>query len=225
MGFITGALRVKIERYWANADKLEKSSALAAGAFSKRTIVRPNRWAAEPAGERPYGPRPYEIKEAQALASAILAGTIRVTENQSLCDLAAHLRERGRASGAAFQNGHSSVAEHALGIQWAITEDFERYRRHDQLRWLIDGPVDDHALKGKSKRDDWADNIPHGIDSQIAALAGFEFEEVSNTIEERRIRYGRPLRLRKKCGRKPEGERPMTGAERVAKYRASKKSA
>jgi hypothetical protein len=217
---------VKIERYWANADKLEELPASAPSrALPKRTIVRPNRWAAEPAGDRPYGPRPYEIKQAQALASGVITATIRITETQSLRDLAAHLRERGLVSGAAFQDGHSSVAEHARGIQWAITDEIEQYRRHDQLRWFLDGFVDDGALSAKEKADDLESNIPHGTDSQIAAFAGFEFQELDITIEERRAKYCRPLRPRQKPGCNPQGECAMTGAERVRNHRARKKSA
>jgi hypothetical protein len=139
---------------------------------------------------------------------------LRITDNQRLRDFAAHLRERGRESGAAFQDGHSSVAEHARGIQWAITEEVKRYRRHDQLRWFIDGrPLADES------------NIPRGRDSQIAAFAGFDFEEVGNTVENRRAKYGRPLRERQKPGRKPLGDRAMTSAERVRNHRDRKKSA
>jgi hypothetical protein len=62
-----------------------------------------------------------------------------------------------------------------------------------------------------------------GRDSQIAALAGFKFQELDNTIARRRRKYGRPLRERRKAGRKPLGDRKMTTAERVRKHRAKHK--
>jgi hypothetical protein len=65
--------------------------------------------------------------------------------------------------------------------------------------------------------------IPLGIDSAIAASAGFQFEEVFNTVERRRERYGKPLRWRKKVGRKPIGDHAMSPVERVRKHRAKKK--
>ena len=130
---------MKIERHWVKAKTLNN--------FQVKTI-KTKGWAAEPAGERPYGLRPYEIKEAQALASALIAPLV----TDSLRDLRQHIYERRRESGAAFQDGHRTPAEFARGVRWAETETIERYRRHDQLRWFIDRPVDDNALRAKESR-------------------------------------------------------------------------
>jgi hypothetical protein len=83
----------------------------------------------------------------------------------------------------------------------------EKYRRHDQLRWAVDARFE-------------ADN-PF-IDSAIADSAGYGFQEVDNTVERRRRKYGRPLRERKKPGRKPIGLIAQTPAERVRKHRRNK---
>lgn len=189
---------------------------------SWRTRILPalRRWAAEPAGERPYGPRPHELK--WLLVWRGISNDRYHSER--LRDLRKHIHERRRESGAAFQELEWGSPPHdarqARGILWAELEGIELYRRSDQLRWFIDGPVDDGNLDPRqAKQGDPADAILLGRDSQIAAFAGFEFQEVDNTIEERRARYGRPLRLRKKPGRKPNGECAMSGAERVRNHR------
>jgi hypothetical protein len=229
---------------------------------SWRTRILPalRSWAAEPPGlndswgrgpDRPHGPRPYELRWLQAIASRVITDRLGVSNDryhsERLRDLKAHIRERRRESGAAaFQDDVKkhpagflapywerprpalAAPKYARAVRWAELESIELYRRSDQLRWFVDMPVDDgcdnyadttpacelndaRPLKGKI--------IPHGIDSQTAAFAGFEFQEVDNTIAERRARYGRPLRPRKKPGRKPNGECAMTGAERVANHR------
>jgi hypothetical protein len=221
-GIIIGGNRVKIERYWANAElttKLEQLLPLEAAkipgrSLPKRTVVRPNRWAAEPPGERPYGLRPYELKEKQALASAVETATLRLTDNQWLRDLRKHLQERSRESGAAFQDAlrkHLTAAEYARGVRWAEIDGIEQYRRHEQLRWFIDG---------RARADE--SNVPYEVDTQIA---GFSIEEVANDVaEDRRAKYMRPMRQRQSPGPKPKGERAMTGAERVRNHRDRKKS-
>ena len=150
-------------------------------------------------GARPHGWRPYELKRAQALASAILAP--RITETQRIRDLRAHIHERRRESGAAFQDGHSSPTEFARGVLWAELEVIEQWRRHDQGRRFIDvldGPVD------------YEDDGPADYEN----APGFKIIHP--------IKYGRP---RKRPGRKPKGECAMTTAERVRNHRARKKSA
>jgi len=196
---------------------------------------------------------------------------------QRLRDLRAHIYERRRHSGSLFQDKERPTpAQFARGVRWAELEGIEIYRRHHQLRWCIDAKIADQKLK------------PVGRDSAIAHAAGFEFQEVSNTIERRRqvqvrrrdvadaavnativamvvltvkvpasargeailailrmrervlklmrdttaarcqrpeVSQGMqpPLRERRKAGRKPVGDRAMTGAERVRKHRATKK--
>jgi hypothetical protein len=174
---------VKFERNWTNAEPVNKLRKKAQG------------WAAEPTRPRPYGPRPYEIKQAQALASAIVTGTLRLSDSQRLRDFRAHILERRVESGAAFQNGHSSRSEFARGILWAELEAIDCYRRYDQLRWSFDIPA----------------KTP---DDQAAAFAGYEIQEIKTR---RSFKYGRP-------GRKPNGDRAMTAAQRVSNYRARKKS-
>jgi hypothetical protein len=150
-------------------------------------------------GERPHGWRPYELKRAQALASAILAPVI--TDTQRIRDLRVHIHERRRESGAAFQDGHSSPAEFARGVLWAEHKAIEQWRRHDQGRRLID--VLDGPLVYEDDGPADHENAP-----------GFKIICP--------IKYGRP---RKRPGRKPLGDRAMTNAERKRKYDAKKKSA
>jgi hypothetical protein len=196
-------------------------------------------WAAEPAGEHPYGLRPYEAKWRQAIASAVVTDRLGLSNDrhasQRLRDLKIHILERRRESGAAFGDRpwDPKSAECARGIRYEEHEGIELYRRSDQLRWYMTPPVDDEAAAFDSqaaKYDDAMQLKPgpdsglggwagRGKDSSAASLHGFEFQEVDNTIARRRARYGRPLRLRRKPGRKPLGERAMTTAERVAKHR------
>jgi hypothetical protein len=189
---LQGHFRVKIDRYWIGT---RLGSARISRSRNPRKETKNWRWAAEPPGDRPYGPRSHEIKQAQALASVLLAP--RITEASRLRDQRRHILERRRESGAAFQDGHSSSAERARGVLWAELETIDRYRRHHQIRWLIDIP----------------DKTP---DDQGAALAGYEIQEIGTRA--RPPKYGRP-------GRKPNGDHPMTTAERVRNHRARKKTA
>jgi hypothetical protein len=158
--------------------------------------------------------RPYEYKWAQALASRLITDQLRLSNDRynyrHLRDHKAHILERRRHSGSLFQDkAEPSAAQFARGVRWAELESIELYRRHDQLRWFIDAKVDDENL----------DSDAVATDSNIADQAGFKFEEVDSTMERRRKR---PLRERRKAGRKPLGERAMTTAERVAKHRDRK---
>jgi hypothetical protein len=197
---------------------------------SRRTRVLPalRRWAAEPPGLRPYGLRPYERKWQQAIASRVVTDRLRLSDDpynyQRLRDLKAHILECRRESGSLFQDTpwDPKSAECARGIRWAELESIELYRRHDQLRWILDAGADDHNLRGTEEGYRESGGIPHGLDSKIAFDNNFSFEEVDNTVARRRERYGKPLRERRKVGRKPIGPVAMTTAERVAKHRRAK---
>jgi hypothetical protein len=133
---------LKIERYWGDAES-NTAIDIKTGSIRRISAKTSARWAAEPAGRRPYGLRPYKLKRAQALASAILAPVI--TDTQRIRDLRVHIHEQRRESGAAFQDGHSSPAEFARGVRWAELEAIDQWRRHDQRRRFIDvldGPAD-----------------------------------------------------------------------------------
>jgi hypothetical protein len=102
-----------------------------------------------------------------------------------------------------------TAAQLARGVRWAELESIELYCRHDQLRWFLDARF-------------LADNDVPFIDGAIADSAGYGFQEVDNTVAVRRKRYGRPLRERRKPGRKPIGLIAQTTAERVRKHRRNK---
>jgi hypothetical protein len=102
-----------------------------------------------------------------------------------------------------------SAAQFARGVRRAELESIEQYCRHDQLRWFVDA-------RFKADHDD-----PF-IDGAIADSAGYGFQEVNNTVERRRRKYGRPLRERRKPGRKPIGLIAQTTAERARKHRRNK---
>jgi len=150
---------------------------------------------------------------------------------QRLRDLKVHILERRRHSGSLFQDkAEPPAAQFARGVRWAELESIELYRRHDQLRWFIDAKVDDHKLdfsaQAFEKRSIGGETgiiggavVGEGIDSTIANQAGFEFEEVDNTVERRRRH---PPRERRKVGRKPIGLIAQTSAERARKYRRNK---
>ena len=163
--------------------------------------------------------RPHEYKWAQVLASKLITDRLRLSNDpynlRRLRDHKEHIRERAVESGAAFQNekkrrGEFPSPKYAHGIRCAELEGIELYRRHDQLRWFIDAPFDEEKVAER------------GLDSTIADATGFKFEEVDTTVAERRKRYGRPLRERRKAGRKPIGLIAQTTAERVRKYRRNK---
>src|SRR5262249_30420944 len=193
-----------------------------AGIWKGRTAPPPRIGAAAPKRwptEAPDGLRPHEYKWAQVLASRLITDRLRLSGDRYNCqrlrDLRAHIHERACFSGAAFQNEKKwpkkfPNTKFARGIRWAEIEGIELYRRHDQLRWFVDARFE-------------ADNDVPFIDGAIADSAGYGFQEVNNTVARRRRKYGRPLRERRKAGRKPLGERAMTTAERVAKHRARKK--
>jgi hypothetical protein len=192
----------------------------------RRVLPARKRWADQPE-ETP----PYIFKRAQALASVLTAP--RLTEMTRLRDHRNHIHEQRLRSGAQFQDGHSTVAEHARGIQWSILQEIELHRRHDQLRWCIDAKVEDSKLNFSARvlENDVESNrnrlkiVGAGWDTSIADAAGFKFEEVDNTINARRSKYKHPLRERKKPGPKPKYGRTMPGAERQANSRARKKAA
>src|SRR5262245_47205300 len=98
-----------------------------------RTVVRPNRWAAEPAGERPYGLRPYELKQRQTIISAFVTDQIGLSDDplsyQRLRDLKVHILERRRHSGSLFKNGHNTAAQFARGVRWLEFQDIQRWRK------------------------------------------------------------------------------------------------
>jgi hypothetical protein len=208
---------------WGSAAHALRRNILVRQTWRTRILPAPKRWADQPE-ETP----PYILKRAQALASVLTAP--KVTEMTQLRDHRNHIHEQRRESGAEFQDGHSTVAEHARGIQWSILQEIELYRKHDQLRWCLDAKVDDSKLNFSARvlEDDVESErikiVGAGWDTSIADAAGFKFEEVDNTISARRSKYRRPLRERKKPGR-PKGERAMTTAERQANYRARKKAA
>jgi hypothetical protein len=182
----------------------------------------PDRWPAKQPIELP----PFEFKRAQALASLLVANGLRLSNDpcakQRLRDVRAHRLERRRHSGSYFR---------------ADLDGIEKYRRHDQLRWFLEFKVNDKKLdfsartfEHRSVDGETGIIIPKnsdavvgvGIDSNIANQAGLKFEEVDSTVERRRRKYGRPLRERKKPGRKPIGLVAMTTAERMRKYRRNK---
>jgi hypothetical protein len=202
-------------------------------AFPPRVgAAAPERWPAEAPGLRPHGLRPYEVKWLRGIASRTITDRMRLSNDpynyQRLRDLKAHILERRRHSGSLFRDREAPTsAQFARGIRKAEIDGIELYRKRGQLRWYMDAPVDDEVIDQKiAKSDDpyLADRIPHGRDSQIAALAGFKFQELDNTIARRRRKYGRPLRERRKAGRKPLGDRAMTTAERVRKHREKSKA-
>ena len=172
----------------------------------------PKRWPAE----APDGLRPYEYKDEQENASGAVTDRLRLSNDRSnlqrLRDHKVHIRERAVESGAAFQNkkkrrGEFPSPKYAHGIRCAELEGIGLYRRHDQLRWLIDAPFDEEKVS------------EGGLDSAIATAVGLNFEEVDNTVARRRKR---PPRERRKPGRKPIGPVAQTTAERVRKHRATK---
>lgn len=174
-------------------------------------LAAPKRWAAEADIERPYGPRPYEVQRARAVASWFITDQLRLSNDrcsdQRLRDQKAHILERRRESGALFQGAQwpraaePKLAHHARGIRWAELEGIELHRRHDQLRWFIDGRFDENV---------------RGIDTAIADAAGFKFREM-------RIKIVSSARRRRKPGRKPLGAIAMTGPERKRKYDRNKR--
>src|SRR5262249_15623245 len=196
----------------------------------------PGRWPAE----APDGLRPYKYKEEQENASRAVTDRLRLSDDpysdQRLRDLKVHILERRRHSGSWFQDkAEPTAAQFARGVRWAELESIELYRRHDQLRWFIDAKFDDEAVslaalarnKEHLAEDARAGNAPsgfvgRGLDSEIADSAGYGFEEVNNTVERRRRKYGRPLRERRKVGRKPIGPIAQTSAGRARKYRRRK---
>ena len=130
--------------------------------------------------------------------SQVIADQLRLSNDlfnlQRLRDFRVHiLEERHRRS----------------GYYWAELAGIALYRRHDQLRWFVDA-------RFKADHDD-----PF-IDGAIADSAGYGFQEVNNTVEHHREKYDRPLRERKKPGRKPIGLIAQTTAERVRKHRRNK---
>lgn len=203
------------------------------GTVERRTAsAASNRWSAEAPGLRPYGLRPYKRKWQQAIASRVITDRLRLSDDpfnyQRLRDLKAHILERRRESGAAFQDNQwdPKSPECQRGIYWAEMEGIELHRRHDRLRWFIDGPVNDEVIDQKlAKKGDpyLAERIPHGRDSQLAAINGFELQELQTTQTRRRQSYGRPLRERRKAGRKPIGPIAMSGAERKRKHDQNKR--
>src|SRR5262249_9248179 len=175
----------------------------------------PGRWPAE----APDGLRPYEYKKELVLASRVVTDQLRLSDDphshQWLRDLKGHIRERAVEWGAPYQNENTRRVEfrspkYAHGIRCAELEGIALYRRHDQLRWFIDAPLDEEKVDERE------------LDSAIADAAGFKFEAVDNTVAERRKRYGRPLRERRKAGRKPIGLIAQTTAERGRKHRQRK---
>jgi hypothetical protein len=189
----------------------------------------PARWADTPAGVPPF-----VVKWYQAVASRVVTDQLSLSNDphsyQRLRDLKAHIHERRVESGAAFQDvekqqGQFPCSKYARGTRWAELNEIELYRRYDQLRWCIDAMVDDEKLDFSSRALEHHSiggetgiiaGTGRGQDSAIAAATGFKFEEVTNTVERRRRR---PLRERQKPGRKPIGDKAMTGAERVQRHR------
>src|SRR5262249_38112167 len=107
----------------------------------------PKRWPAE----APDGLRPYEYKQALALASRVVTDRLRLSNDRCnyrrLRDLKQHILERRRHSGSLFRDrDRPTAAQFARGVRWAELESIELYRRHDQLRWFLDAKVDDHKL-------------------------------------------------------------------------------
>jgi hypothetical protein len=173
-----------------------------------RTVVRPNRWAAEPAGERPYGLRPYELKQRQTIISAFVTDQMGLSADplsyQRLRDLKAHILERRRHSGSLFKNGHNTAAQFARGVRWLEFQDIQRWRKQ-RIEWL-----------GVT------------IDKDMLQLNGFQIQGIADATqarqEYRRARGAPPLRERQKPGRKPIGDVAMTNAQYVARHRAKLKA-
>jgi len=174
----------------------------------------PRQWAAEPQGLRPYGLPPYKLREELIDQSKAITDKLKLSNDpfnlQRIRDLKAHILERRRHSGSLFQDRDRPTAvQFARGVRWAELESIEIYRRHNQLRWVVDA------------RFTVENDIPF-VDSAIAAGAGYDFQEVDTTVERRRKKYDRPLRERKKAGRKPIGPIAQTNAARMRKYRRNK---
>jgi hypothetical protein len=183
----------------------------------------PKRWPAHQPGETPL----YVLKRCQTIASLVVTDQLRLSNDpytyQRLRDFKIHIHERKRHSGALFQDRQGlTPAQYARGVLYAELEGIEIFRRHDQLRWVIDPPVDDTALnfsqRGAAREHE--DAKRRGTDSAIAVAMGFEFENPDKVVELRLKLKGKKLRERKKPGRKPIGVRAMTTAERVRKHRA-----
>jgi len=155
--------------------------------------LAPRRWADQPV-ETP----PFVLKRHQALASAVITDQLAPSNDpctlDRLRDLKAHILERRAESGSLFQDTPWGAPPHsfeqARGIRWAELDGIELYRRSDQLRWFQDALANDITDNQRvAKRADphtaIADNIPHGLDSEIAAMTGFEFEECDAAMVER----------------------------------------
>jgi hypothetical protein len=172
-----GKIRNKVETVW------------------KTIAVTPKRWAAEPAGARPYGPRPYELRFVQEVASRIFGPKLSndPCSKQRLRDFRTHIAERARHSGSVFlEKENPTPAQFARGVRRAELDYVEQYRAHDRIHW-------DYVNDG-----------------------GFGCQDIAGTVERRREQYKRPLRPRRKPGPKPFFGIPMTGAEYTKRWRAKK---
>jgi hypothetical protein len=121
-------------RWPAESDEPEKTVEISISA---------NRWRSK---WRPYGPRPYELKWDQTIASRTITDRLRLSNArhnyQRLRDQKAHILERRRRSGSLFRDKDGPTpAQFARGVRWAELEGIELYRRHDQLRWFVDRPI------------------------------------------------------------------------------------
>jgi hypothetical protein len=194
--------------------------------FETPCLARPitRRWAAEPESERPYGPRPYELKDAQALALAIVAPSLSDDSCtvERLRDFKTHIAEQERHCGSTFlEKENPTRREFARGIRRAELDGIEQYRRHDQLRWQIDSAPTDYNDKPpewiKEYRDEAQALRRRGRDSMIAVDQGFSFEDVDGTVARRRKRQGKTLRERKKPGPKNQ-KRPTPHGRDAPQY-------
>jgi hypothetical protein len=199
-------------------------------AFPPRTgLAAPDRWPDAPAGMPPF-----EFKQAQALASALVAP--KITESQRIRDLIAHIREQMHESGAAFvetPRAELSFSEYMRGCRYLENEDIERWRKHDSPWAFIDAPLDDERSNSKT-----GDHLIQVDDSVMKARrrlgqlskiadgsklrgyqkllaraqkgnAGFEFVHVEYVLAQPAL----------KGGRKPIGANAMTNAERKRRQR------
>jgi hypothetical protein len=210
--------------YWARVGsrpiRRARAEILAPRPEIRRTVVRPNRWAAEPAGERPYGLRPYEAKQAQAIASLVLAP--RLTETQHIRDLRdgiydREIRARKLENARNVRHPHPRFAAGLLSIRFACgirqleIEGINAMRANKTHGCYRPATEHEEGFVDTVSFDDCA------VSKEVAS--GFGYQDVTAEVESLRKR----LREQRKAGRKPLGAIAMSSAERVRKHRDAKK--
>jgi hypothetical protein len=168
--------------------------------------------------------RPYEAKRALLVESRAITDRLRLSDDPYSCQRLRDLKAKFfrlytlsisewtfLAPVGLIQSDVRERNAERSGPYWDEMAAIDLYRRHDQLRWCLDAGDDEEC----------PDSGP-GRDTFTADKNGLQFQEVDNTIAKRREKYDRPLRERKKAGRKPIGLVAQTSAERMRKYRRNK---